>query len=157
MKKAMVGIVFMIIVMVLGTALAAEDLFLGVPVLPGAETPVKTKTRLEMLTPWSHDQVVDYYRKAFQEIEFIKFRDWADQTYIEDDTNLPWHSVTVSKQQENGKTSVVIVKDNWTWIIGTLILRFTGVFVVLLVLYAAMAISGAIISRSVKKVEAEAK
>ena len=43
------------------------------------------------------------------------------------------------------------MKDNWTWIIGTLVLRYIGVFVVLLVLLIGMSISGAIISRTVGK------
>jgi Na+-transporting methylmalonyl-CoA/oxaloacetate decarboxylase gamma subunit len=47
------------------------------------------------------------------------------------------------------------VKDNWTWIIGTLVLRFIGVFVVLLFLRVGMYISGTIISRTVKKLEAK--
>jgi hypothetical protein len=45
------------------------------------------------------------------------------------------------------------MKDNWTWIIGTLILRYIGVFVVLIVLLIGMSVSGAIISRSVGKVD----
>jgi Na+-transporting methylmalonyl-CoA/oxaloacetate decarboxylase gamma subunit len=50
-------------------------------------------------------------------------------------------------------TTIVISKDNWTWIIGTLILRFFGVFMVLIVLLGAMSVSGAIISRTLKRVE----
>jgi len=42
------------------------------------------------------------------------------------------------------------MKDNWTWIMGTLLLRFIGVFIVLLVLFLALSVSGAIISRIVK-------
>jgi Na+-transporting methylmalonyl-CoA/oxaloacetate decarboxylase gamma subunit len=45
------------------------------------------------------------------------------------------------------------MKDNWTWIIGTLILRFVGVFVVLLFLLIGMYVSGWIISRSIGKID----
>lgn len=47
------------------------------------------------------------------------------------------------------------MKDNWTWIIGTLVLRYIGVFIVLIVLLFGMTISGAIISRSIKKIDAK--
>jgi len=47
------------------------------------------------------------------------------------------------------------VKDNWTWIIGTLVLRYIGVFMVLLFLFLGMTISGAIISRSIERMEAK--
>ena len=107
-----------------------------------------------MKSPLSHDQIVAFYREALKEHEDIKFRDWKDATYIEDDGKLAWHSITISKQTKDG-ANIVIVKDNWTWIIGTLVLRFIGVFVVLLFLMAGMYISGAIISRTVKRLEAK--
>jgi hypothetical protein len=50
-------------------------------------------------------------------------------------------------------TTVVIAKDRWTWIMGTLILRYVAVFIVLLVLYVGMKFSGAIISSTVKSAE----
>lgn len=70
--------------------------------------------------------------------------------YMEDHLNRPWHSITILKG-DNGVTTVVTIKDNWTWIIGTLVIRFVGVFVVLFVLYVALSFSGAIISRLVDK------
>jgi len=45
------------------------------------------------------------------------------------------------------------VKDNWTWIIGTLLLRYIGVFVVLMVLFLGMSASGKIIFSYMKKIE----
>ena len=98
----------------------------------------------------SHDQAVEFYQKALEGYQDIKFRDWKEATYIEDDGSLKWHSITISKQDADGAT-IVIVKDNWTWIIGTLVLRYVGVFVVLLLLLAGMTISGAIISRFFKE------
>jgi len=129
----------------------ADD-FLGAPVIPGGETIGKTKKRLEFNSEKTHDQVLQFYKEALAQYNDIKYRDWSDSTYIEDDGNLKWHSITISKEDANGAV-VVIMKDNWTWIIGTLILRFVGVFVVLLFLLVGMSISGAIISRSVKKME----
>ena len=112
----------------------AED-FLGAPVIPGGKVINKTANRLEIMTHMTHDQVLSFYKEALKKEEDIKFRDWKDQTYIEDDGNRRWHS-------------------NWTWIVGTLILRFVGVFFVLLVLFLGMAVSGGIISRLIKKTEA---
>ena len=109
-----------------------------------------------MKTDLSHDEALSFYKEALKGSKDIKFREWKDQSYIEDDGNRAWHSITISKGGE-GETTVIITKDNWTWIIGTLVLRFVGVFVVLLFLLLGMTVSGAIISRSVKKVEAKAK
>ena len=103
----------------------------------------------------SHDEVVAFYKLALKEFPDIKFRDWPDATYIEDDGKLPWHSITISKEDRDG-TAISIIKDNWTWIIGTLILRYIGVFVVLIILLIGMSISGAVISRSVGKKDGKA-
>ena len=149
MKKLFFPI--LIFILISPVPLCAED-FLGAPLVPGGETIQKTETRLEMKSPLSHDEIVAFYREALKKHEDIKFRDWKDATYIEDDGKLAWHSITISKQAKDG-ANIVIVKDNWTWIIGTLVLRFIGVFVVLLFLMGGMYLSGAIISRSVKRLE----
>ena len=130
----------------------AED-FLGVPLIADGKILLKTKSRVEMASPASHDNVKLFYEGIFKDHKDIKFRDWADETYIEDDTNLKWHAIRISKNPDQGMTRIVIVKDNWTWIIGTLILRFVGVFVVLLCLFGGISVAGSIISRSVKKME----
>jgi hypothetical protein len=132
----------------------AKD-FLGAPVISRGKIILETNTRLELETALSHDQVVSFYKEALKGQPDIRYRDWTDSTYIEDDGNLPWHSITVSKGNKK-TTTVIIVKDNWTWIIGTLVLRFIGVFFVLLILFAGMWLSGNIISRWIKNVE-EAK
>lgn len=147
MKKLAVCIVGF--VMMLPAGLKAED-FLGAPVIPGGNTTLKTESRLEITAAVSHDKAVEFYQKALEGYQDIKFRDWKDATYIEDDGSLKWHSITISKQ-DNGGAKIVILKDNWTWIIGTLVLRYVGVFVVLLLLLIGMSISGAIISRFFKE------
>lgn len=128
-----------------------ED-FLGAPLVPGARELTRTPGRLEMGTSMRHDQVLAYYKEALKGLPDIRYRDWKEATYIEDDGRRPWHSITISKRDETG-ASVVIVKDNWTWIIGTLVLRYIGVFVVLLVLFVGMALSGRLISSVVRKME----
>jgi len=125
-----------------------ED-FLGAPVIEG-KVISKTEGRLEIRTPLSHDEALAFYKKQLEGMEDIRYRNWPDQSYIEDDSNRPWHSVTIDKESENG-TKVVIMKDNWTWIIGTLILRYVAVFVVLLVLLVGMTVSSKIITKAEKK------
>ena len=127
----------------------AED-FLGAPVPEGKES-LRNKSRLEMTSHLSHDAIIKFYKEALKDYEDIKYRNWADSTYIEDDGRQKWHSITISKDQT--PTSILIVKDNWTWIIGTLVLRYIAVFVVLMILLVAMSVSGKIISSSVKKAE----
>ncbi len=126
----------------------AKD-FLGAPVMPGGKVVSQTDERLEKTYDVSYDAAVKFYQEALKGEKDIKVRDRGTQTLIEDHSNRPWHSVTVTKVTE-GRTDIVLLKDNWTWILGTLILRFFGVFVVLVVLYIALSISGAIISRTVK-------
>jgi hypothetical protein len=130
------------------------DQFLGVVVIPDGTVMEKTKNRLVFKTQLDHAQALKFYEDVLKDAEDVKFREWKDETYIEDDGNRPWHSVIISKVPENG-TTVIISKDSWTWIIGTLILRFIGVFVVLLILFLGMAISGGLISRMVKKDQAK--
>jgi hypothetical protein len=146
-------LVLMVLFLVFPGYSNAED-FLGAPVIPEGEVIQKTDSRLEMKIGLSHDEVLGYYKEALKEGKDIKFREWKDATYIEDDGKLAWHSITISKR-EGSETSVVIMKDNWTWIIGTLILRYIGVFAVLLVLFLGMSVSGKIISGVVKKAEAK--
>ena len=131
----------------------AED-FLGAPVINQGKENLRTDARLEMKTPLSHDEVVLFYKEQLKDVPDIKFRDWKDSTYIEDDGARPWHSITISKDDKDGAT-IVIVKDNWTWIIGTLILRYIGVFVVLMIVLLGMVVSGKIITSFVRRAEAK--
>lgn len=129
----------------------AEETFLGVPIIDGKVVD-KTNARMEILSTKKHDEVLAYYKEKLEGMEDIRFRNWPDQSYIEDDSNRKWHSITIDKEYKEG-TKIVIMKDNWTWIIGTLILRYIGVFVVLLVLLLGMTISGRILSKTVGKSE----
>ncbi|MBW1736528.1 MAG: hypothetical protein JRJ69_02970, partial [Deltaproteobacteria bacterium] len=133
------------------SSVGAED-FLEAPVILQGKIIQKTDARLELKTELSHNEVLTFYREALKGLDDIKFRDWKDATYIEDDGSRPWHSITISKGDSTA-TSIIIVKDNWTWIIGTLLLRYVGVFVVLMVLFLGMSVSGKIISGSMKKIE----
>lgn len=128
------------------------DHFLEVPIVPEATVITKTESRLEIKVDKSPEEVLNFYQKAFENQADVKYRNWKQATYIEDDGNMPWHSVTISKKDKQ-ETKITIVKDNWTWIIGTLLLRFIAVFVVLLVLYVCMTLSGKFIAWSLRKME----
>jgi hypothetical protein len=130
------------------TCLCAED-FLGAPVLPGGKIVTQTDSRLEKTYDMSYEDALAFYKEALKGQEDIKFRDRGWHTFIEDHKDRPWHSITVSKLKGGG-VSTVTVRDNWTWIIGTLVIRFLGVFGVLVVLYIALAISGGILKRTSK-------
>ncbi len=123
--------------------------FLGLPIPGGANILQRDEGRLEFETDMNHNQCVDYYRQFLSKARDIKIREWKEATYIEDDGKLPWHSITISRDNYK-RTRVIIIKDNWTWIMGTLILRYIGVFVVLIVLYIFMSIAGTIASRLFK-------
>jgi hypothetical protein len=145
--KTMWSVVF--VLWVLGPSLSFAEDFLGAPVMPDGKTVSQTNERLEKTYHVPYQTAVKYYEEALKELKDVKFRDRGGEMYIEDHSNRPWHAITVSKVA-NDRTDIVFTRDNWTWIFGTLVLRFIGVFVVLVVLYIALSISGAIISRTVK-------
>ncbi len=147
-------VMFIILVIVaLPASISWGEDFLGAPVISGGKTVVSQKDRLEKLLDMGYQDAVKYYQEALKGQEDVKFWDRTTETYIEDHSNRPWHSITISKEPEG--TKVVLLQDNWTWIIGTLILRFIAVFVVLLVLYVAMCLSGAVLSRIAAAAEAK--
>jgi hypothetical protein len=151
MRKTLIWFAFITVVCLVTPGTLMADNFLGAPLMPGGKVALEQKGRLEMALPVPPDRVVAFYKEALKNEKDIRYRDWKDSTYIEDDGNLAWHSITIDKEQEQGMTKVVIAKDNWTWILGTLTLRFIGVFVVLVILFGGMSVSGTIISRSVSK------
>jgi len=152
--KQMKKTALLFLILLLFPAISNAEDFLGVPVVSQGKENVRTDARLEMKTPLSHDEVVLFYKEQLKDLPDIKFRDWKDSTYIEDDGARPWHSITISKDDKDGAT-ILIVKDNWTWIIGTLILRYIGVFVVLMIVLLGMVVSGKIISAFVRRAEAK--
>lgn len=138
-------VAFLAILFVCSSPVWAED-FLGAPMIPDGKVINKTDSQLELSYPISHDEALRFYKDKFKDNRDIRYRDWKAETYIEDDGNLPWHSIRISKTEKAG-TVITITKDSWTWIIGTLTLRFTGVFVVLFVLYLGIVISGGLLTR----------
>jgi len=66
----------------------AED-FLEAPVFPQGREVNRTGSRLELKTDLSHKDVHSFYKEALKDAESIKFREWKDATYIEDDGSRP--------------------------------------------------------------------
>jgi len=125
--------------------------FLGLQ-LPEGKILEKTDTYIKLEVPKSHDEILKFYKDLLKNEKDIKYRDWAEMTYIEDDGARPWHSINIYKNQ--GQTTIVQVnKDKWSWIIGTLVLRYIAVFVVLVILMIALSISGQVFSRLFKEEE----
>jgi hypothetical protein len=134
--------------------IAGAEEFLTVPTTPDGTIINKTDSKMEFSTGLSHDEAVSFYEEKLKELKQdgdIKYRNWSAVTYIEDDGKKPWHSITISKEPKDNQTTIVISKDNWSWIVSTLLLRFIGVFIVLIIVYFGLQISGFIISKSVAK------
>ena len=126
------------------------------PVMPGG-TVVKTEdTAVFIDYDLPYEKVLAWYKDALRNYKDGKYRDWNDQMYIEDLGGAKWHSIGISKGGGN-KTTVKIVKDNMTWILSTLLIRFAGVFVVLCVLWILLNLSGAAMKRYFPSQGAKAK
>lgn len=124
----------------------ATESFKEAPLMSGGEITFHNDARLEKIVPSRYEDVVSFYDEAFKSHKHVKTWDRGSSIYIEDHSNRPWHSISISKL-ESGGSKIVISGDSWTWIIGTLMLRFIAVFLVLMVLYIATAVMGAVVSR----------
>jgi hypothetical protein len=155
MKKVLI-LIGMVSLMVLSTrGFSLADDFLGAPVMPGGATVKADKRILEKVYNLPKEQVLAYYRDIFKDSKDIKFRDRGERSDIDEYGNQPWQKIMISSDAK-GQTMVVIEKDSWTWILGTLTIRFVGVFVVLVVLFAAMVVATSLIRRAEKAAAKEA-
>jgi hypothetical protein len=158
-RKMKIRLFIALVILIAIPGIAGAEDFLGMPATPDATIINKTDKRFEFSTGLTHDEAVSFYReqlKLLKQDDDIKYREWKASTYIEDDGKKPWHAINISKEPKDSRTIIVITKDNWGWIISTLLLRFIGVFVVLAILYIGFQISGYImkltISRSPAKI-----
>ena len=129
--------------------------WLGAPIMPSGTTLKQESIRLTTEYNLSYNQVLAWYQEALKRYPDARYRDWKEEMYIEDQGGSKWHAIIISKTG-GPKTTVAIVKDNWTWIFATLFIRFMGVFIVLLVLWIGLNISGAVMQRFFKE-EKESK
>lgn len=124
--------------------------WLGAPIMPDGMKVKEEPDRLITEYNLPYDKVFAWYKEALQKYPDARYRDWEEEMYIEDQGVSKWHAIKISKT--NGpKTFVTIQKDSWSWIIATLFIRFTGVFVVLLVLWVALNIAIFIMRKTIKE------
>ena len=152
MKKIIYAVA---IVMMLGIALSPASVYAwakgeapwGAPVMPGGTTvsTEQTTTFIEYNLPY--ETVLAWYKDALKNYPDEKYRDWNDQMYIEDQGAANWHSIGISKTGGPNKTTVKITRDNMTWIMSTLLIRFAGVFFVLCVLWIFLNINSAVMKK----------
>jgi hypothetical protein len=124
--------------------------WLGAPIMPDGKEVSKEAGRLATEYNLPYKQVLSWYQDALKDYPDARYRDWDEEMYIEDQGGSKWHAIKISKTG-GAKTVVTMVKDNWTWIMATLLIRFIGVFVVLLILWVFLNISTLIVRRFVKE------
>jgi hypothetical protein len=124
--------------------------WLGAPIMPNGKEVTKEPGRLVTEYGVPYKEVLAWYQEALKRYPDARYRDWEEEMYIEDQGGSKWHAIKISKLG-GAKTTVTMVKDNWTWIMATLLIRFTGVFVVLLILWIFLNISGFIVQRLIKE------
>lgn len=124
--------------------------WIGAPIMPDGKKISESSGRFITEYEMPYAQVLAWYREALKKYPHTRYRDWKEEMYIEDQGASKWHAIKISKTGGT-KTLVTVQKDNWTWIMATLVIRFIGVFVVLLVLWAGLNISGLIMTRFLKE------
>ena len=157
LKAIFLGLMIGIVLLPLLSSAAgppAPDNFFTAPVMPGGTVVSSDETRAEVAYDLPFATVLAWYKEAFKSYKDEKYRDWQEQMYIEDQDGAKWHSIGISKGGGN-KTTVTFVKDNWTWIFSTLLIRFAGVFIILLCLWILLNISSAITRKIVDRQEAK--
>jgi len=130
--------------------------WLGAPIIPEGIKVSEKGGRHVTEYNLPYDKVLAWYRDALKKYPDTRYRDWKEEMYIEDQGVSKWHSIKISKTG-GSKTLVTIQKDNWTWIMATLFIRFVGVFVVLLVLWISLKIAILVMLKFVKEEKATQK
>jgi hypothetical protein len=124
--------------------------WLGAPLMPDGTMVKQESGRLITEYNMTYDKVLTWYQEALKKYPDTRYRDWKEEMYIEDQGVSKWHAIKISKTG-GPKTLVTIQKDNWTWIMATLFIRFVGVFVVLLVLWVSLKIAILVMLKVIKE------
>lgn len=136
--------------------LSAEESFQA-PLLDGGKSiPGNNKGTINLVYEnLAFKEVADFYKSELGDQSEIKWHKLVDQEkiVIYDWGNRKWHRINITDEGKGTGVLVTIRKDSWTWIIGTLIIRFIGVFIVLIVLMVALFISGKILPMIKEKQE----
>ena len=144
----------LVVVMLFDPSVAKGEDFLGAPLPPGGKIVNQSDSRLEKRYPLTYEEAIEFYRTALKDEADIKFWERAREVKIEEYNVRPWHSITIEKADDGG-TRITIMKDSWTWILGTLSIRWLAVVGVLVALYIPLSIVGSISARIALKRRAE--
>lgn len=145
--RKLIALVTLLLLLTAASAWAKE--YLGLPLFdPGVAGKVD-EMEFEATYPVAPEKVLEFYKKALEGEQDVRFREFGGNLLVEDFGARPWNKILIAKG-DPAQAKVTITKDSWTWIIGMLSLRFMGVFTVLLVLFLAMAFATGMIKRAVK-------
>ena len=135
--------------------LSAAESFAPVP--PGGKPliPSDSDTVNLLYRDVALQEIVSFYENELKDKDNINWKKTRDSRgiVIHDWGNREWHKIVVDTA-ENG-VQITINRDSWTWIIGTLVIRFVGVFTVLVILMIALYISGFIMTLKFVKTDNE--
>ena len=146
-------LLLLLLVLIFNPCVSMGEDFLGAPLPPGGKVVFQSDTRLEKSYPLSYENAIKFYESALKDEEDIKFWERVREIKIEEYNVRPWHSITIEKA--DGGTRITVVKDSWTWILGTLCIRWLAVFGVLVALYIPLSIVGAVSARIALKKKAK--
>ncbi len=101
----------------------------------------------------SLEEIIKFYKDRLEGKENINWKepDTSSRVIIYDWGNREWHKIEMMSRDTDSGVEITIDRDSWTWIIGTLVIRFVGVFTVLVILMIALYISGGIMTIRVTK------
>lgn len=126
----------------------------GAPVPPGGEKLISELSATVKLSykELSFREIEDFYKNELKDKSDINWKGTGNiSRIIHDWGNREWHKIKLEDRGSGRGVEITIIKDNWTWIIGTLVIRFVGVLIVLIILMIALYILGKLMSISVSK------
>jgi len=155
--KRILSLLTLSIVLIYPGLYALEHFEAPVPAGGKVESPDKSATVKLLYEDVSPQEVVSFYKTEFRNEADLKWHEseQSNKVILYDWGSREWHKITIDKKEHGTGTLITIKKDNWTWIIGTLVIRFAGVFIVLIVLMIVLYISGRIFSAGEAKPEKE--
>ena len=148
MKKTLFIALALALASLAAPALAAD--FLGLPLPEGGAAVTSDSSTYKATYDLPAPELYKRFQETLKGEADIKQHELRGELLLEDFGARPWNKVIISAAGP-AKSILTITKDSWTWIVGMLTLRFTGVFIVLLVLYVAMSLATLAISRSLAR------
>lgn len=135
---------------------AAESFQAPVPAGGKLLTPADSGTVNLLYRDVALKEIISFYKEELKDKANINWKESGDKRgiVIHDWGNREWHKIEVVDDAKSG-VQITINRDSWTWIIGTLVIRFVGVFTVLVILMIALYVSGFIMTFEFAKRDTE--